>query len=52
MFLPEMDLLCLYKEMGGEILTIGSDAHRSENVFSFIMPHKDVNIEICIKGGI
>jgi histidinol-phosphatase (PHP family) len=27
---PHMDILKLYKEMGGEIITVGSDAHKPE----------------------
>ena len=30
--MPEMDLLKLYRESGGEIITIGSDAHKAEQV--------------------
>lgn len=30
--LPSVDILKLYKEMGGEILTIGSDAHKPERL--------------------
>jgi histidinol-phosphatase (PHP family) len=29
---PSFDILKLYKELGGEFLTIGSDAHKAENV--------------------
>lgn len=29
---PTMDILKLYKDLGGEILTIGSDSHRSKSV--------------------
>ncbi|WP_372713291.1 histidinol-phosphatase HisJ family protein [Ilyobacter sp.] len=31
---PTLDILKLYKEMGGEIITIGSDAHIAERVMS------------------
>ncbi len=31
---PTLDILKLYKEMGGEIVTIGSDAHIAERVMS------------------
>lgn len=30
--LPSRDILELYKQMGGEIITVGSDAHRPERV--------------------
>lgn len=29
---PSFDILKLYKELGGEFITIGSDAHKAENV--------------------
>ena len=31
---PKVEILKLYKELGGEILTIGSDSHNSENIAS------------------
>lgn len=30
--LPDADLLRLYREMGGEIITLGSDAHETKDV--------------------
>ena len=30
--MPSQNILKLYKELGGEIITIGSDAHRSEHI--------------------
>lgn len=30
--MPGLDVLSLYRQLGGEILTIGSDAHRAEDV--------------------
>jgi histidinol-phosphatase (PHP family) len=30
--MPGLDVLSIYKKLGGEILTIGSDAHRAEDV--------------------
>lgn len=30
--LPDFDIISLYRQLGGEIITIGSDAHRSEDV--------------------
>lgn len=30
-FMPEKQIICKYKKMGGELITIGSDAHISEN---------------------
>lgn len=29
---PSRDILALYKDLGGEIITIGSDAHRAEDI--------------------
>ncbi len=31
---PSLDILKLYKEMGGEIITIGSDSHRAKRVMT------------------
>ena len=31
-FMPDEYILKLYKEMGGELITLGSDAHVAENV--------------------
>ena len=33
---PERDILKLYHELGGKIITIGSDAHKAENVGEYI----------------
>lgn len=33
---PSMEVLKLYKTLGGEILTIGSDSHRAETVGSYL----------------
>ncbi|MBM7599173.1 histidinol-phosphatase (PHP family) [Virgibacillus halotolerans] len=33
---PKMDVLKLYRSLGGEILTIGSDSHRAETVGSML----------------
>lgn len=29
---PKTEILCLYRDLGGEIITIGSDAHRPEDI--------------------
>jgi len=29
---PDLELVKLYRELGGEIITIGSDAHRCEEL--------------------
>lgn len=31
---PKMDIVCLYRQMGGEIITIGSDAHAPHRISS------------------
>lgn len=31
-FMPDFDIVSLYKELGGEIITIGSDAHQTKDV--------------------
>ena len=38
--MPSTDILKLYKELGGRIITIGSDSHRKEHLGSYI---KEVN---------
>ena len=30
--LPDLDIVSLYKELGGEIITVGSDAHTAKDV--------------------
>lgn len=44
----DADIVC---NVNGTIIPLNY-YKKDYNVFSFIMPHKDVNIEICIKGGI
>ena len=34
--LPSLEILKLYKSLGGEIITVGSDAHRIEHAFLYI----------------
>ena len=34
--LPHPSIICRYKELGGRIITIGSDAHKSEKVGAYI----------------
>ena len=38
---PSRDILKLYKELGGRILTIGSDSHKKEHLGAFIDKTKD-----------
>ncbi len=45
--MPGVDVLKLYRELGGEILTIGSDAHRAVDVAEGI----DTAIENAIQAG-
>jgi histidinol-phosphatase (PHP family) len=33
---PSADILRLYRDLGGRILTIGSDSHRKENLGAYI----------------
>lgn len=35
-WLPSRDILLLYKELGGEIITFGSDAHEEKHLGAFI----------------
>lgn len=30
--LPDFDVICLYRQLGGEIITVGSDAHNTANI--------------------
>lgn len=30
--LPDLDIVSLYRQLGGEIITVGSDAHTAEDV--------------------
>lgn len=41
-FLPNIEILKLYKELGGEIITVGSDAHRPSDICS----HYNESIEL------
>ncbi|MBR2472284.1 MAG: histidinol phosphate phosphatase, partial [Clostridia bacterium] len=34
--LPNIEILKLYKSLGGEIITVGSDAHRIEHAFLYV----------------
>jgi histidinol-phosphatase (PHP family) len=45
---PGLDILRLYVEMGGERVTLGSDAHRPEQVGS----HLDVAMDIARQAGL
>jgi histidinol-phosphatase (PHP family) len=45
--MPGIDVLKLYRELGGEILTIGSDAHNSKDVAEGI----EIGIEIAKQAG-
>jgi histidinol-phosphatase (PHP family) len=44
---PSFEVLCWYRELGGEILTLGSDAHSPEVVGS----HLDVAVEMARAAG-
>ena len=45
--LPHPSIICRYRELGGRIITIGSDAHKSQNVGAYI---KDA-IDIIVNAG-
>lgn len=44
---PNLSIIKLYKELGGEIITLGSDAHSPENLCT----HFDVALEILKEAG-
>ena len=37
---PSRDILKLYKELGGEVITIGSDTHKHEHLGAYILETK------------
>ena len=43
---PSRDILKLYKELGGKIITIGSDSHKSEHLGAYIDEAKELLKEI------
>ena len=43
---PSIDILKLYKELGGEIITIGSDSHKPEHLGAYIDEAKGILKEI------
>lgn len=43
--MPPMQLLKLYRECGGEIITIGSDAHKAENIGLFQKEAREMLME-------
>ncbi len=38
--MPSVDILRLYRELGGEIITIGSDSHKAEHLGTYILEAK------------
>lgn len=38
---PSRDILKLYKELGGKIITIGSDSHKPEHLGAFVDETKE-----------
>ena len=46
---PHLPALTLYKELGGEIVTIGSDAHFAEDIASNFKEAKDILREVGFK---
>jgi len=47
---PTQQILKLYKELGGEIITIGSDAHKKEYVGDHFLDAKNILMNIGFKG--
>ena len=43
---PSRDILNLYKELGGKIITIGSDSHKPEHLGAYIDEAKELLKEI------
>ena len=43
---PSKDILRLYKDLGGHIITIGSDTHKKEHLAERIQETKDILIEL------
>ena len=43
---PSIDILKLYKELGGTIITIGSDSHKPEHLGAYIDETKDILKEL------
>lgn len=39
---PSVDILKLYREMGGEIITIGSDSHKPEHLGAYVSEAKEL----------
>ena len=39
---PSMDILKLYRELGGKIITIGSDSHKPEHLGAYIKETKEL----------
>ncbi len=46
---PSKDILKLYKELGGKIITIGSDSHKKEHLGAYIDETKEVLKELGFK---
>lgn len=46
---PSYDILKLYKELGGTIITIGSDSHKKEHLGAYIQEAKDLLRSIGFK---
>ena len=47
---PSRKILQLYKELGGTIVTIGSDSHKPEHLGAFIQESKDLLKELGFKS--
>ncbi len=46
---PSLDILKLYKKLGGQIITIGSDSHKKEHLGAYIDESKEILKELGYK---
>lgn len=47
---PSMDILRLYRELGGEIITIGSDSHKPEHLGAYLQETKELLKELGFRS--
>ena len=47
---PSRDILKLYKELGGKIITIGSDSHKPEHLGAYIDEAKELSKKFNKRG--
>lgn len=41
-FMPSFEILKIYRDLGGKMVTLGSDAHRAENVDKGLIKGKQI----------